>query len=81
MLEKIDYQNALRSQSGCNLSGIVHTFSETLPKIWADAREQGKGTEWVNTHPICVLFAEQIKHLAGDDYSEAYKICTEKGEA
>lgn len=83
MLEKIDYQNALSSQSACNLSGIVHSFSEILPKIWDEAREKGEGTDWVNNHPISVLFAEQITHLANNgnqDYFAAYKTCTEMVE-
>ena len=83
MLEKIDYQNALSSQSACNLSGIVRSFSDILSKIWDEAREKGEGTDWVNNHPISVLFAEQITHLANAgkrNYFEAYKICTKKGE-
>jgi hypothetical protein len=81
MLKKIDYQNALRTQSACNLSGIVHSFSEMLPKIWAEAREAGEGTDWVNEHPICILFAEQISHLAKGDYFEAYKVCEKRGNS
>jgi hypothetical protein len=84
MLEKRDYQEAVLAQGACNLSGIVHSFSEILSKIWDEAHEEKKGTDWVNNHPISVLFAEQITHLANAgkrDYFEAYKICTEKGES
>ena len=73
-----DYADALMVQSACNLSGVVHSFSEILSRLVKEAQELGKGTDWVNQHPICVLFAEQIKHLSGDNYSEAYQICTEK---
>jgi hypothetical protein len=27
----------------------------------------GHGTEWVNKHPICRMYAEQISFLAGSD--------------
>ena len=80
MIKKKDYQDAITSQGACNLSGIVHSFSEILPKIWEEARASGEGTDWVNTHPICILFAEQIKHLARGDYFEAYEICEERGK-
>jgi hypothetical protein len=81
MLEPKDYQDALMVQSACNLSGVVHSFSETLSKIWDEARETGKDTDWVNKHPICTLFAEQIAHLAKGDYFEAYKVCEERGSS
>lgn len=82
MIEKRDYQNALLSQGACNLSGIVNSFTEILNRIREEAQSVGQGTDFVNQHPICVLFAEQIKHLSsGTDYSDAYKICTDKAEA
>jgi hypothetical protein len=73
-----DYQAALDVQSACNLSGVVRSFADIMPKIWDEARKQGKGTEWVNNHPICRLFAEQIAFLAGGmGYSQAHKDCKE----
>ena len=60
-----DYQQALNSQSACNLSGIVHTFSDVLTKIWQEANARGQGTDWVNQHPIAVLYATQVAHLSG----------------
>jgi hypothetical protein len=81
MIEKRNYQDALTVQNACNLSGVVHSFSESLSKLWDEARETGKDTDWVNTHPICILFAEQIKHLAEGDYFDACKICEERGKS
>ncbi len=74
-MRKKDYEDALMVQSACNLSGVVHSFSEILSRLVEEAQKEGKGTDWVNTHPICVLFAEQIKHLTGSEYFEAYKAC------
>jgi len=74
-MKKRDYEDALMVQSACNLSGVVHSFSEILSRLVKEAHEQGSGSDWINTHPLCVLFAEQIKHLAGDNYAEAYKTC------
>jgi len=63
MLTKNHFQQAIDAQSACNLSGIVHSFSETLTHIWEDS--DGRGTDWVNKHPICRLYAEQICFLSG----------------
>ena len=76
MIKKKDYQSAVDSQGACNLSGIVHSFSEILPRIWEEANSIEEGTDWINRHPICVLFAEQIKHLStGITYFDAYQLC------
>jgi hypothetical protein len=78
-----DYQSALDAQMACNLSGIVHSFSSVMTRIWAEARALGKGTGWVNAHPIARLYAEQIAHLSGagitshsDSYTKAHDTCT-----
>lgn len=78
-----DYQLAIHSQSACNLSGIVHSFSEVISRIWNEARALGEGTDFVNRHPISRLFAEQIAHLSGagspvggsNDWSKAHEVC------
>ncbi len=78
-----DYQSALDAQSACNLSGIVHSFSSVMTRIWAEANAMGKGTDWVNNHAICRLYAEQIAHLSGagitshsDSFAKAHDTCT-----
>jgi hypothetical protein len=78
-----DYQSALDANSACNLSGIVHSFSSVMTRLWNEARALGKGTDWVNRHPIARLYAEQVAHLTGsgitsnaNSYSEAHDICT-----
>ena len=69
-----DYEFAIFAQSACNLSGIVHSFSEVMHKIWNEAHAQGHGTDWVNRHPIARLYAEQITHLTGAGISSNTKI-------
>jgi hypothetical protein len=74
---------ALAVQNACNLSGVVHSFSAILTALWEHAREQGKGTDWVNQHPVCILFAAQVSHLTSgtitgsEVYSAAYNQCKE----
>lgn len=81
-----DYREALLSQSACNLSGIVTSFSRILKKVWDESRRYGQGTDWVNKHPICRLYAEQIIHLTDvpqgfmidGSYSVAYDFCEQE---
>lgn len=86
MLTSNDYARAILVQDACNLSGIVHAWHEVVSKIWEEANVKGKGTDWVNTHPINVLFANKIyslthSHVDDDSLSAfayAYGICQEK---
>jgi hypothetical protein len=77
-----DYADAVLSQSACNLSGITHSFSRLLSKIWDEARLRKQGTDWVNQHPLCLMFLTQMAHLNGHllgdgviTYSEASDYC------
>ena len=67
-----DYNDAILSQSACNLSGLVHSLSRILPTIW----NESDGTNQVNNHPIVKMYAEQIAFLSsGIEYSKAHNIC------
>jgi hypothetical protein len=83
MLTRRDYEMAMMSQSAVNLSGIVFDFAKILERAWSEARSLGKGTDYVNTHPISRLFAEQIMYLAAGtadhhaSYSMAYQAVSE----
>ena len=80
MLKPADYQNAIDAQSACNLSGVAHALSKIVPRIWDEP--DCTGTDYMNRHPITVLYASQIIYLAGgglpsdmDAYDAAYKAC------
>lgn len=83
-LTHADYKEALNIQDACNLSGVVHAFSRMINKIWDEARKLNKGTEWVNNHPIAILFTEKCAHLStgeiltGEKINEAWKECERK---
>ena len=77
-LQKSDFEFAIHSQSACNLSGIVFHFAETMHRIINEAKKNGHGTDWRNSHPICRLYAEQIYHLTRKtDWQKAYDECEE----
>jgi len=82
-----DYNMAFNTQNACNLSGISKWFATVLDKIWDEARERKRGTDWVNQHPICRLMAEQVSHLSGGGscsgsttYHFTYNYCLERSK-
>ena len=75
-----DYENALLVQDACNLSGVVRSFSAVMMRIWSEARATGNSnTDWVNTHPIAVLYSSKITSLTrsedGPVFGVAYDLC------
>lgn len=84
---KEDYKFALLSQNASNLSGVVHSLAEVLPRIWDEAHSLGKGTDYVAHHPIVTLYVTQIASLndrviseSSEYYHNAYEECTKKSQ-
>jgi hypothetical protein len=84
-------QQSLDIQDACNLSGVVHAFSRGMDVLWVEAREgEGKGTDWVNQHPIVTLFLDKLASLnrtqcfcdsaVPDAYTKVRKIIAEGGK-
>jgi hypothetical protein len=80
------YQNALDVQDASNLSGVVLQFARDMRRINEEVRAAGGGTDQVNRHPVCRLYAEQIAWLTGagsgdaETYRQAYDACRRKAE-
>jgi hypothetical protein len=74
------YETALLSQGACNLSGLAHGLAEAMEALWEEANEQGKGTDYVNNHPVVRLYLEQMNFLCQADYSESYRACIERSK-
>jgi hypothetical protein len=66
-------KDAMMVQDACNLSGVVHSFSEFMRFLSA----QNLGTDAKNSHPISVLFASKIASLTQCDsvISQAWDAC------
>jgi hypothetical protein len=77
MLTKRDYQDAIDVQDACNLSGVVHSFDKIVSRIWDEAREKGLGTDYVNRHPIVVMFVSKLASLSGGDSMENFRLAYE----
>lgn len=58
-------QQSLDCQDACNLSGVVISFAKGMDVLWAEAREHGHGTGWINRHPIVTLFIDKLASLNG----------------
>jgi len=57
-------RTSLDVQDACNLSGVVASFHDVVMNtLWPEARRLGKGTEWVNRHPIVTLFIDKLASL------------------
>lgn len=85
------YEQAVMSQSACNLSGLCHALPKIADAIWAEIRagndiKDGKlnvsmDTTKFNNHPVMRLFAEQFFYLTyGKSWSEAWEICEKKAK-
>lgn len=54
-------REALQVQDAVNLSGVVHSFSKVMSQLHELYPEEG--TEFFNTHPIAILWADKIRWL------------------
>jgi hypothetical protein len=85
------YELALTAQSACNSSGLLNSLTnDILPQIWDEAEAEGKGTDFVNEHPVVFMFLHQLMFLAGYEvfeekhykrWVECNQICREKAAA
>jgi hypothetical protein len=73
-----EYETALLVKGVSNLSGIVHGLSQAMKLISLEAKEQGRGTEYVNNHPIVRVYLEQMKSLCTADYAASHRSCKER---
>ena len=66
-------------QNACNLSGVVHSFDKVVSKIWDLANAKKKGTDWVNHHPVTVMFVYKLCDLcdAHGEWDKAEELVAE----
>jgi hypothetical protein len=63
-------QTAIDCQNACNAAGVAHSLASTVfPVIWQHARRTGKGTNWVNSHPIVYVMLHKLVDLNDSDVS------------
>lgn len=76
------YRDAFDVQCASNLIAVVNGWARACAAVSAYARARGHGTDWINKHPINVMFAQQVYHLTGNGshYSVAYSECADKAK-
>jgi len=72
-------KDALRVQDACNLRGVLGSFHEA--SLALGRLPECQGTDWVNTHPIMVLYSDKVAELTGGGSArfvrEAFDACRE----
>ena len=84
-ISKTTWQQALDSQTACNLSALAHFLVRVLDELRANGI---KGTDDLNTHAIVRLVVAQMAHLAfgtfdcgtGDSWLRAYQLAEAETE-
>jgi hypothetical protein len=80
-----DYQQALDAQSASNLSGLVLSLAEVMPRLNHEMRRRGVDAGWRDRHPIVRLYLEQLEFLAGpltpESWARAAAFCRQHAAA
>lgn len=75
-------REAILVQDACNIRGVLRAAHEA--SLILGRHPECNGTDWINNHPVMVLFADKIQSLAtmsGDNgYSEAWTACFNMSE-
>ena len=64
MISKKTYNDVWFAMDACNSSGVIHALDRWVSEVWEEARELGKGTEYVNSHPIVICVLDKLAQLA-----------------
>ena len=61
-------QNAWECQNACNLSGVVHSFSRDISRLWSIYQSENRkfSTTDINEHIVSKLYASKIMSLSGE---------------
>jgi PII-like signaling protein len=61
-------QEAWEVQNACNLSGVVHSFSAAISRLWTIYQTENKkfSTTDIAEHIVSKLYASKIMSLSGD---------------
>lgn len=51
-------------QFACNLSGIVFALAQCVEDLTAEAKRLGKDNDWIDHHPICVVWSDKFDDLS-----------------
>lgn len=58
-------RQALLTQGACNAGGLVHSLHRAVEQLQEQMHCEGHGTDWLNRHPVLVLYLTQLADLSG----------------
>jgi hypothetical protein len=64
MLTEKDFQNTEMMLNASNASALIPDLAEIMPRLWEEARFYGKGTDFVATHPVMLLWVSKLASLS-----------------
>ncbi len=68
--------DAIMVQNASNLSGVLLSWADYIRIIRMYANDIGNGgTDFINRHPVNVLFADKLRDMASGDYFDAMREC------
>ena len=73
-------REALLTQGACNAGGLVHSLHRAVERLQEEMHTEGRGTEWLNRHPVLVLYVTQLAHLSGSASDERWREAVEACE-
>lgn len=69
-----EYALALDSQNACSTSGLLGDLARVVREhLWPEAQRLGRGTSFINAHPIVFLYTYQMLALTGHEAGDQYK--------
>lgn len=75
------YKKWWDAMDACNSSGLIKSMAVDIDEVWKEAHELGKGTDYVNSHPLMIIFADKLLQLAGISFNSTSSYIDEKQNA
>lgn len=79
-----DYEDTIMMLNACNAPALAMDLANIIPRIWEEAHALNKGTSWVATHPIMLLWIAKISDIQHstiapyERWEKAYNYCKSK---
>ena len=66
-------RQALLTQGACNAGGLIHSLHRAVERLQEQMHAEGHGTDWLNRHPVLVLYLTQLADLSGAGALERWR--------
>ena len=66
---------ALASQWMNHTGCLAATFAKVMSLLYEQGKKEGKSRDWLNQHPVVVMFVCQMSYLSSSDSQDRWKDC------